>query len=249
MKVVASIQVRMGSGRFPGKVMKEVREGRPLLGYLLDRLRLSSVLDQIVVATSTRAENDVIEEFCHSESIPCFRGSEDDVLERTVEALMSQKADIGVEVFGDCPLIDPAIVNNMVTYFLENPGYDFVGNDLRTTYPPGMEVEVFLLDALKDSHQRVSDPLIREHGTLFIRQNPDIYNLINLDAPSDLSRPEMELEVDTVEDFQVIKAVIEHFSTRKDYSLSEIIQFMDSDKTLARINQGIPRRWREARYE
>ena len=249
MKVVASIQVRMGSGRLPGKVMKELGQGRPLLGYLLDRLRLASVLDQIVVATSTRAENDVIEEFCQSERIPCFRGSENDVLERTVGALMSQNADIGVEVFGDCPLIDPAIVDDIVTYFLENPEYDFVGNDLRTTYPPGMEVEVFSIGALKDSHRRVSDPAIREHGTLFIRQNPDIYRLINLDAPSDLSRPEMELEVDTVEDLQVIKAITEHFSARQDYSLSEIIQFMDSDKRLAMINQGIPRRWREARYE
>ncbi len=249
MKVVASIQVRMGSGRLPGKVMKELGQGRPLLGYLLDRLRLASVLDQIVVATSTRAENDVIEEFCQSERIPCFRGSENDVLERTVGALMSQNADIGVEVFGDCPLIDPAIVDDIVTYFLENPEYDFVGNDLRTTYPPGMEVEVFSIGALKDSHRRVSDPAIREHGTLFIRQNPDIYRLINLDAPSDLSRPEMELEVDTVEDLHVIKAITEHFSARQDYSLSEIIQFMDSDKRLAMINQGIPRRWREARYE
>ena len=249
MKVVASIQVRMGSGRLPGKVMKEVGQGRPLLGYLLDRLRLTSVLDQIVVATSTRAENDVIEEFCQSERIPCFRGSENDVLERTVEALMSQNADIGVEVFGDCPLIDPAIVDDIVTYFLENPEYDFVGNDHQTTYPPGMEVEVFSIGALKDSHRRVSDPAIREHGTLFIRQNPDIYRLINLNAPSDLSRPEMELEVDTVEDLQVIKAITENFSARQDYSLSEIIQFMDSDKTLAMINQGIPRRWREARYE
>ena len=246
MKVVASVQVRMGSTRLPGKVM-EVVLGRPLLGHLLDRMRLCSYLDDIVVATPDSTENDVIQEFCSSENIACFRGSEDDVLNRTLGALRSQGADIGVEVFGDCPLIDPLIVDNIICYFIKNPGYDFVGNDLVTTYPPGMEVEVFSVDALADSDRRVADETIREHGTLFIRQHPEIYKIINLDAPEKFHRPEMELEIDTIEDLEVIRIILGHFSGRIDYGLEEIIEFLDSNQTISRINRDVPRRWKTAR--
>ena len=144
----------MGSSRLPGKVMKPVM-GRPLLGHLLDRLRLCLTIDEIIVATATAKENDVIEEFCVKENIVCYRGSENDVLDRTLSALVAASATIGVEVYGDCPLIDPQIVDEIVGYFIRNPGYDFVSNDLKTTYPPGMEVEVSRVAALADSSKKL----------------------------------------------------------------------------------------------
>jgi len=237
----------MGSSRLPGKVMREI-SGRPLLGHLLDRLSLCKSLDSVVVATSTYPENDVIEMFCRRERIPCFRGSEEDVLGRTVGALESVSATIGVEVFGDCPIIDPNIVDEIVNYFIANPGYDFVGNDLKTSYPPGMEVEVFGLEALKNSSQRLPNlHRDREHGTLFIRQNPDIYRIMNLEASDAHRRPELSLEVDTLEDLEVISAIITHFEGRLDYSLSEIIDFMEVNSELAAINKNVPRRWKQYR--
>ena len=247
MKIIASVQVRMGSSRLPGKVMRSVLS-RPLLGYLLDRLRLSKTLDGIVVATSTAVENDVIVEFCRKERVACFRGSETDVLDRTLQSLKSMAATVGVEVFGDGPLIDPEIIDQVVDYYVKNEGYDYVGNDLETTYPPGMEVEVFSTKALSDSSDRLprSDPR-REHGTLFIRQNPDIYKITNLEAPVRHHRPDLELEVDTSEDFQVIARVIEHFSGRADFALEEIIEFMDSNPEIANINRQVPRRWKQYR--
>ena len=247
MKIIASVQVRMGSSRLPGKVMRSVLS-RPLLGYLLDRLRLSKTLDGIVVATSTAVENDVIVEFCRKERVACFRGSETDVLDRTLQSLKSMAATVGVEVFGDGPLIDPVIIDQVVDYYVKNEGYDYVGNDLKTTYPPGMEVEVFSTKALSDSSDRLqrSDPK-REHGTLFIRQNPDIYKITNLEAPVRHHRPDLELEVDTSEDFQVIARVIEHFSGRADFGLEEIIEFMDSNPEIANINRQVPRRWKQYR--
>ena len=168
-------------------------------------------------------------------------------MNRTLGALRSQGADIGVEVFGDCPLIDPLIVDDIVHYFIQHPSYDFVGNDLVTTYPPGMEVEVFSVDALADSDRRVVDETIREHGTLFIRQHPEIYKIINLDAPKKFHRPEMELEIDTIEDLEVIRIILGHFSGRKDYRLEEIIEFLDSNQAISRINRDVPRRWKTAR--
>lgn len=247
MKIVASIQVRIGSSRLPGKVMKELL-GKPLLGHLLDRVSSSELLDDIVVATSVNPENDLIEDYCNSRNIACFRGDENDVLGRTLGALKSMNANVGVEVYGDCPLIDPAIVNFMIEKFINDESRpDFVGNDLQTTYPPGMEVEVFKVSALEDSNIRNQDPAIREHGTLFIRQNPEIYKIKNIVAPPEYFLPELELEVDTEEDFYVISKILEHFKDSPSFSLGDIIAFLNSNRELTGINKNIHRRWKEYR--
>lgn len=249
MKIIASIQVRMGSSRFPGKAMHPVA-GKPLLGHLIDRLLLAKRLDGIIIATTTRSENDVIEAYCLDQCVPCFRGSEDDVLDRTLKALQSMDATVGVEVYGDCPLIDPAIVDDMIEIFLSDPADpDFVGNDIKTTYPPGMEVEVFKVSALADADRRIQDMSIREHGTLFIRQNPTIYRIRNVEAPPDYHLPEIELEIDTEEDLFIISAVIEYFNGRADFTLKEIIAFLNTRPDLVDSNRNIHRRWKEFRDE
>ena len=247
-RTVATIQVRMGSTRCPGKVLQEVR-GRPLLGYLIQRLQQCSTIDEIVVATSTRPENNEIERFCNQNRINCFRGSEEDVLGRMLGALESRSAQFGVEVYGDGPLIDPSIVDHAVSYFKRHPEYDFVGNDLYTSYPPGMEVEVFSILALKDSNNRTSDPNIREHGTLFLRTHPELYRLKNLLAPTDLRRPDLELEVDTPEDLELITFILNQFGDQVDFSLAQIIELLDSNEKMRSINQHVVRRWKEFRQD
>jgi spore coat polysaccharide biosynthesis protein SpsF (cytidylyltransferase family) len=247
--VFAVVQVRMGSSRLPGKIMMEV-EGRPLLGHLLDRLSSAQLLDGVVIATSINPENQIIEDYCRERGVPCFRGSEDDVLARISEALSWVGAEIGVEIFGDCPLIDPNIVDELIEIFLNAKGeFDFIGNDLKTTYPPGMEVEVFSVQSLKKSCQLTSDPSIREHGTLFIRQNPQIFKLKNVEARGEFARPEVELEVDTQEDFEVIGKIIKNFSGRSNYSLGDILKFLDQNPEIRDRNKDIPRRWKEFRTE
>lgn len=244
--VVAIIQVRMGSSRFPGKAMHDVM-GKPLLGHLITRLRRSIFLDDVVVATSVNPENDIIGTFCKNENIPCYRGDEDDVLGRTLEALQFMNATIGVEVFGDCPLIDPAVVDFIIEKFFNNiEKSDFVGNDLKTTFPPGMEVEVFNVDALKDASKRTNDSAIRENGTLFIRQNPSLYNLMNIVAPKKWNRPDLELEVDTKEDVYVITKIIEHFTinNNENFGIEEIIKFMDANTNIKNKNINVHRNWK-----
>lgn len=244
--VFATVQVRMGSSRLPGKVLTPVA-GKPLLGHLLDRLSLAHGLDGIIVATSVRPENDAIEAFCRERRTPCFRGDENDVLGRMLGALHSVGADTGVVVFGDGPLIDPAVVGLMIDRFRAEGTCDFVGNDLSTTWPPGMEVEVFRVAALEDSAKRCHDPAIREHGTLFIRRSPDLYRLLNVSAPPPFHRPELELEVDTPEDLILMEAVLSHFSGRDDFGLTDLIAFLDSHPDLAAGNCDVPRRWKEFR--
>jgi spore coat polysaccharide biosynthesis protein SpsF (cytidylyltransferase family) len=238
----------MGSSRLPGKVMLDLG-GRPLLGVLLDRLRCSRSLTGIVVATSTLPENDVIANFCRAEAVPCFRGDEDDVLGRMLGALRSVDAGLGIEIFGDCPLIDPRLVDEMIDAFVANGELDWLGNDLATTYPPGMEVEVFRVAALADAGDRCRDAAIREHGTLFIRQHPELYRIRNVEAPAAHHRPDLSVEVDAPEDFRIVEAILGHFAPRRDFTLAEIIAFLDDRPSLAAANSLVPRRWKQFRGE
>ena len=246
MRVVVSVQVRMGSERLPGKVMR-CFDGKPMIWHLVNRLKQCKELDEVVVATGQSVENDVVESFCQSEGIICYRGSDEDVLDRLLGSLRSQETDVGVVVYGDNPLIDPAIVDQHVKCFREKTTYDWIGNDLKTTFPPGMEVEVFCLKALTDSASRAVAPSIREHGTLFIRQNPSIYRLHNVEAHGILRRPDIHLGVDTLEDAEVLEVVIDHFGRGHTCSLERILEFMDQHPELIQKNRNVPRRWREYR--
>jgi spore coat polysaccharide biosynthesis protein SpsF len=249
MSATAVVNVRMGSARLPGKVLRHIC-GRPLLSYLLARLRCARSVQRVVVATSELAANDAIADFCAGFGIDCFRGPEEDVLARTLGALRSVDAEVGVIVFGDGPLIDPMIVDRVVnTYMQSDSRLDFVGNDLATTYPPGMEVEAFSVAALADADLRCTDRNVREHGTLHIRRNPQSYRLLNLEAPSHLRRPDLELEVDTEVDLKVIAAILGHFSERMDFTLGEIIEFLDSHPRVAELNRTVHRRWRSYRLQ
>ena len=246
VKTVAVVPVRMTSSRLPGKVMAEVL-GKPLLGHIIDRLECCSSLDDIVVATATDMLNNPIETYCRERGIPVFRGSEKDVLDRLSQALAWRDAQTGVLVFGDCPLIDPRIVEQLIQLFESNDQLDFVSNDLCTTWPPGMEVEVFRASALADSSLRCTDGDIREHGTLYIRKHPNIYRLHNVDALPHLSRPDLSLEVDVSDDLTVIQAVMQAFDGRTNLPLEKIIDYMDKNPELAASNRNITRRWTQYR--
>ena len=238
----------MRSGRFPGKVLAEVA-GKPLLGYLLDRLELCRNLDRTIVSTTEAREDTAIEDYCQSRNIFCYRGDETDVLGRLLKSYKAVDAEIGVVVYGDGPLADPTIVDRAIDLYLAMPDYDFVGNDLKTTFPPGMEVEVFSIRALSESAERCKSLTIREHGTLYLRTHPDAFSLYNFEAEGPLRRVELALEVDTVEDFRVIEKILEHFRNRISFSLQEIIEFLDSAGDLAEVNKHIARRWRQYRSD
>jgi spore coat polysaccharide biosynthesis protein SpsF (cytidylyltransferase family) len=235
----------MGSQRLPGKMMREVLDA-PLIGHLLQRVRQAKKIDGMVVATPQSPANDVVAEYCTSINVPCFRGSENDVVGRMLGALESEHADIGVKVYGDSPLIDPALINECITAYLGG-GYDWVGNDIKGTYPSGMYTEAFSIQALRDSVKRTTDPSIREHATLFLRQHPELYMQKNIEATGVLRRPDVHLEVDTEEDFTVFQAIVEHFAPRKDETLEEILQFLDDHPSIAASNRNVERRWK--RYQ
>lgn len=250
MKVVATIQVRMNSSRLPGKVLKKILN-RPILDYLVERLSRARLIDEIVIATSDRIENDPIENYCNDNKINIFRGSEENVTSRIIGALDKYKADIAVEIYGDCPLIDHRIVDQLIKYYFDNSEkFDFVTNAMKTTFPPGLEVEVYNVLSLKHAYQLSNDPSEFEHGTYVIRKRPNVFNIKNIEAPNDLFFPDLELELDTKEDFFVIKKIIEQlYPIDNDFSAIDAIMFLNDNPDIKNKNKNVPRRWKEFRNE
>lgn len=176
MNVVATIEARMTSSRLRGKMTLPLG-GEPLLGVLIDRLKHVPELDHIILATTTNATDDVLVDMANGKAIQVFRGSEDDVLGRVRGALDASNADICVEITGDCPLTDPAMVSAMICEFLKTRAINaYVANTTGPICgaPHGLDVQVFEADALRSIEKEVSDPEAREHVSVpFYRDGID----------------------------------------------------------------------------
>ncbi|MEP7311086.1 MAG: aminotransferase class III-fold pyridoxal phosphate-dependent enzyme [Pseudomonadota bacterium] len=207
MKTVAVVQARMNSTRLPGKVMREVC-GAPLFALLLQRLRSARRVDEIVVATTLSDTDDVFCEFLKAEAVATYRGSESDVLDRYYRAALAHDADFVVRITGDCPLVDPAIVDDIVQQ-LRVSGVDYVSNTNPPSFPDGLDVEAFTMPALARAWREAATPAQREHVTPFMKQQPDLRR-INVVNSTDLSASRWT--VDEPEDLQVVKRIFEHFS-------------------------------------
>ena len=243
MNIVATVRARMGSTRFPGKVMKPAA-GKPLLQHLVERLKQVPQLDDIVVATSISEKDDPIAEFCGTFGIPCFRGSEDDVLGRMCAALNAFQADVNVEIMGDNPIIDPSIVETAVRIWTKGH-YDMVTNQLQTTYPPGMELRVHSTDALFAAAEMVEDSSEREHGSYCIMKRPDHFKILNFEAEGRYRRPDVHIEVDTEEDYVLICTICDKLRDVPCFGLDHILALVERQPELIEINRKVHRRWAE----
>lgn len=250
MKISATLQARMGSSRFPGKVLRTIL-GRPMLELQIERIRMSRLIDEVILATSTESQDDPLWELAQRLGIPCFRGGEADVLGRVAGALKTFSVELHVEFMGDNPMPDPLLIDSVAGFALKSlERFDYVTNGLATTYPPGMEVSIYPAWVLLETERLVSAPEHREHGGWNITQFPDRFRLRNLEAPPWHRQPHLHLEVDTPEDFEVICAVYEHFyPSNPGFGLGEILEFMHRHPELSERNRGIHRRWKALRNE
>jgi spore coat polysaccharide biosynthesis protein SpsF len=203
-RTIASIEARMGASRLPGKVLLELA-GRPALGRMIVRVRRSKSLDGIIIATTTNPTDDAIARWAETEGVAAFRGSEDDVLDRVLKAQQMMKSDIVVELCGDCPLIDPAVVDAAVMRY-RCGDCDIVTTTAPQSYPQGIDVEVFSLDALRTVAAQCHDPEVREHVSLDFYRNSR-WRLVGLEAPAALRRPDVRLLLDWPEDAAFLSAL------------------------------------------
>lgn len=239
----------MSSSRLSGKVLRPI-VGKPMLALQIERIRRSLLIDEVILATSKAPENDALEALAADIGIPCFRGAEDDVLSRIAGALRAFDVELHVEFMGDNPIPDPGLIDAVIGVYLKHQGaYDYVTNALTTTYPPGAEVSVYPASIVLDCDARVTDSAAREHVGIHIYQHPERYRILNLEAPSWLRYPDVHLEVDTQEDFEVVRAVYEQFYPgNPGFSLQQAVEFAVASG-LAERNRRVERRWRAFRLD
>jgi spore coat polysaccharide biosynthesis protein SpsF len=227
----------MGSSRFPGKVLAEVA-GRPALAWVVERVRRARLIDDIVLATSIAPADDVLEEWGNAMGLAVHRGSEDDVLQRVVDAQSAVNSEVVVEVTGDCILLDPDLLDVGVRTFVEND-CDVVSTTWKTSYPNGINVQVYGLDDLAEVAATIFDPPVREHVSLYFYEHPERYRAIHLFAPRRCHAPELRLSLDYPEDHQLICAVYERLLPRygEDFGAEEIVRLLrEEEPALAQIN-------------
>jgi spore coat polysaccharide biosynthesis protein SpsF len=241
MKTVATIEARMTSSRLPGKVFLPA-SGKPMLAHLVRRLRAVPSLDGIVLATTTNATDDVLEEFARDAQIGCFRGSEGDVMMRVIGAAESANADVVVEITGDCPIIDPGIVEMVIRTFRENDA-DYVGNSHVRSYPDGMDVQVFRLATLRRSAAMTNEALDHEHVTLHIRNHPELFRPINVVAPPQLHWPELGLTLDEPGDYELLRRIIERLEPSNPvFGCDETLRLLRANRAWLELNRGVHRK-------
>jgi spore coat polysaccharide biosynthesis protein SpsF len=242
MTTAITIQARMGSTRLPGKVLKEAA-GQPLLSHMVERLKLVPNIDKIIIATTDKATDDPIVELAKSVDVDFYRGSEDDVLSRVLEAAQHHGIDLIVETTGDCPLIDPETIHQIIETY-HGSDVDYVSNVIERSYPIGMDTQVFTTDILADVAKRTDDPQDHEHVSLFIYHHPEIYRLKNVLASPELTAPDWRLTLDTPEDYTLIKTVFEAlYPDNPAFSLADMFALFKDRPELLEINSHVQHNW------
>ncbi len=223
----------MSSSRLTNKVLLDVF-GKPMIVRQIDRVLHSSRIDKLILATSTNKDDDCMCKIVSEiDSVVVFRGSLENVLDRFYQSVKEIQPDLVVRLTGDCPLIDPKIIDDVIDLHLKGFN-DYTTNTFPPTYPDGMDVEVFTFRALKQSWENAVLPSEVEHVTSFIRKNPAIFKIGNLRNILDYS--DIRLTVDEYEDYKLVLEIYRNFSGAKIFFLSEIIEFLRANIFLLNIN-------------
>ena len=233
----AIVQARMGSERLPGKTLLALAD-KPVLAHVIERLRVCKNLDCLAVATSVRPADDAIVSLCKALSVQCVRGSENDVLERFVEAGSAIGAETIVRVTGDNPLIDPAIVDALADAMRRDPKLEYC---FASNAPLGTSCEAVRLGVLRRVQALCDRPDQREHVTLFIRENPQLFNVMEI--RSSLGTPGLRLTLDTEEDFEMLSAVFAAlYHPGELLAVRDVIRYLQEHESVMRLNRDVRQR-------
>jgi spore coat polysaccharide biosynthesis protein SpsF (cytidylyltransferase family) len=234
--VVAVLQARVSSSRLPGKALKPIL-GRPMLRHQIDRVRRAASLGELVVATSVDGSDDAIAALCADAGVACFRGSLDDVLDRVYQAARRHSAAAIVRLTGDCPLADPATIDEVVAVFRRS-AFDLVRTD--DSFPDGLDVEVVSAAALERAWRDATRPSDREHVTLFINRQPELFRIGMYQSERD--RSHLRLTVDEPQDFELVERIYgELYPRNAAFTSADVFALLDERPDLVALNRGIRR--------
>lgn len=237
-KVVVSIEARMSSSRLPGKMLMNIGN-KTVIQHLIDRLRLCEKVEDIIIATTENPNDDLLVEWAKNYNVNYFRGSEEDVLQRLIDAHEIMNTDIIVEITGDCPFTDPEIVDLAVETYKVND-CDYLTNCEVSSVPPGLYVQVFSLNSLKKIGNIVKDLAVREHVSLYYYENPDKYKIIHLMSPLKWRLPkDTRIYLDYKEDLTFLRMIDDYFAKKniEFYYADDIVNLLNEKPELLNINR------------
>jgi spore coat polysaccharide biosynthesis protein SpsF len=239
MKIVTVIQARTLSTRFPGKVLK-LLAGEPVLIRMVERVKASKLSGNIVVATTTNKADDEIEEICMEENINCFRGDPLDLLDRHYKTGLKFGADAVVKIPSDCPLIDPKIIDKVISYYIANSDrYNYVSNLHPPSYPDGNDVEVIQMSTLFTAWKEANKDFEREHTTPFIWERPERFRIGNVQWETGVDFSMIHRwTLDYPEDYLFIKSVYDNlYYHHPHFGLYDILNLLYDKPELKMINK------------
>lgn len=227
----------MGSTRLPGKIMKQVL-GKELLLHQVDRIKRAESIDQVVVITSTHERDQAIETLCRAHQLNVYRGSESDLLDRHYQAAKMFGADFVVKIPSDCPLTDPAVIDEVIDLWRAHPDlYDYVSNYHPPTFPDGLDVEGCPLSVLETAWREAKKPYEREHTFPFIWDQPERFRIGNVENPRGNMFMTHRWTLDYEADFLFMKAVYEAFKDRPFFQTDDILALLNEKPEIALLNQ------------
>jgi len=236
--ILAILQARLSSTRLPGKVLKPIL-GVPMLLRQVERVRRARCIERLVLATSDDPSDDAIGKLCHENDIECFRGSLNDVLDRFYQAAKDKNPDYVIRLTGDCPLIDPDIIDRVVRHGVAGE-FDYASNTIKPTFPDGLDVEVFRFVCLEAAWHEAALPSQREHVTPFIHQQPGRFKIGNYAGARNL--PHLRWTVDEALDFELIRQIYESlYPAKPDFDTDDILALLDRRPELKTLNTAYAR--------
>lgn len=238
MNIVAIVQVRMGSTRLPKKALKEIL-GKPMLWHIINRVKNSGLIEDVVIACTNKGEDDAIEDFAKKNSIAYYRGSTDDIVDRFYYAAKIAKADIIIRLWGDCPLIDSKLIEKVLKKFIKNH-YDYANNSNPATYPVGMNFEIYTYEALERIWKGTCDPFYREYPFEYVYKHGDLFKTLFDKNKDNLSH--IHLTVDYEEDFKIITQIYESLYVKNsNFDLNDILYLIQEKPDMLNSNKNLKR--------
>lgn len=234
-KATIMIQARVGSRRFPKKVLVKI-EKKPLISHVINRVKLGKGIDQIILITTKRKDDKILLKIANENGILSFAGNSNDVLDRHYQCAKLYNADPIIRITGDCPLIDPNLITKFLRYF-RTKKYDYTNNNIPPSYPNGLDVEIFSFKALEKAALNAKMQSEREHVSPYIRNNPKKFKIYSFKNKIDLSKHRWT--VDEKKDLKFVRKVFSLMRPKLIFYTEDILKIISKNPQILKINSGI----------
>lgn len=238
MNATCIVQARMGSNRMPGKIMRKLK-GKPILWHVVERIKASKTVNQIIIATSDLEQDDIVNELASAMNIECIRGSEDDVLDRYVKASKIAKNEVLIRITSDCPLIDPKTIDKCVERFIDDK-CDYLAPTCEGGILRGLDTEVFSKKTLIDVSRIAKKKSYREHVTLYIYKHPEKYVINRVKLDNKYSHPTWRLCVDEEVDYILMSKIYDKlYKENEIIDINDVVDYLNKNENLIKINSSV----------